>query len=119
MSLLSTILTLLVAIEFIFIMILQTFMTSSKKTSQTFKMSQSALEDNNLNTLMKNQGIYNGLLGLFVIYATFFSNHPRELIICILVYMIIVAIYGSLTSQKSIIIKQGLLPILALLSLIF
>ncbi|MCC8989462.1 MAG: DUF1304 family protein, partial [Staphylococcus sp.] len=32
---------------------------------------------------------------------------------------IIVAIYGALTSQKAIIIKQGLLPILALLSLLF
>jgi len=119
LSILTSILIILVAIEFLLIMVLQTLLTTSNKTSQTFKMSTSALKDKNLNTLMKNQGLYNGLLGIFILYAYFLSNHPKEMTTCLLIYMIIVAIYGALTSQKAIIIKQGLLPILALLSLLF
>lgn len=104
MSILTSILIILVAIEFLLIMVLQTLLTTSNKTSQTFKMSTSALKDKNLNTLMKNQGLYNGLLGIFILYAYFLSNHPKEMTTCLLIYMIIVAIYGALTSQKAIII---------------
>ena len=119
MSILSIILVLLVAAEFFYIMVLQTFATTSDKTSNLFKMTKQALQQDNLKTLMKNQGVYNGLLGVFLLYALFFSNNAKELVACILVYMIIVAIYGAVTSQKSILLKQGGLPILALISLLF
>ncbi|MGW8016099.1 DUF1304 domain-containing protein [Staphylococcus xylosus] len=119
MSIISIILVLLVAAEFFYIMALQTFATTSDKTSNLFKMTKQALQQDNLKTLMKNQGIYNGLVGVFLLYALLFSNNAKELIVCILVYMIIVAIYGAVTSQKSILLKQGGLPILALISLLF
>ncbi|PHK48471.1 DUF1304 domain-containing protein [Staphylococcus edaphicus] len=119
MSTISYILTLFVAAEFFYIMILQTFATTSNKTSNLFKMSKAALKQENLNTLMKNQDVYNGLLGLLLLYALFLSNHATELISCILIYMILVALYGALTSQKSILLKQGGLPIIALMSLLF
>ena len=41
------------------------------------------------------------------------------LVAMLLRYIILVAIYGGLTSDKKIILKQGGLPILALLSLLF
>lgn len=41
------------------------------------------------------------------------------LVAMLLIYIILVAIYGGLTSDKKIILKQGDLPILALLSLLF
>ena len=119
MSTLSFILTLFVAIEFLYILVLQTFLTTSKKTSQLFKIEQQVFQQDKLKTLMKNQGVYNGLLGVFLLYALFFSNNAKELLACILVYMIIVAVYGAVTSQKSILLKQGGLPILALISLLF
>ena len=119
MSTLSFILTLFVAIEFLYILVLQTFLTTSKKTSQLFKIEQQVLQQDKLKTLMKNQGVYNGLLGILLLYGLFFSDHPRELIISILIYMILVALYGAITSQKTILLNQGCLPILALISFIF
>ena len=105
MSTLSFILTLFVAIEFLYI--------------QLFKIEQQVFQQDKLKTLMKNQGVYNGLLGILLLYGLFFSDHPRELIISILIYMILVALYGAITSQKTILLKQGGLPILALISFIF
>ena len=119
MSIVTVILVLLVAIEFIYIMILQTIKTTSLRTSKIFNIKQEELKQPKLKVLMKNQGVYNGLLGVMLLYALFFSHNPRELITCILIYIILVAVYGAITSQKSIILKQGGLPIIALISLLF
>ena len=77
------------------------------------------LKRKNLNVLFKNQGVYNGLLGVALLYGTFIASNQKEIIGMLLVYIILVAIYGGLTSDKKIILKQGGLPILALISLFF
>ena len=114
MSILSTILVTLVAMLFFYIMYLETFATDSESTSRVFNIPQEELRKTSLNTLFKNQGVYNGLLD-----GTFLSKNPVEIVAMLLVYIILVAIYGGLTSDKKIILKQGGLPILALLSLLF
>lgn len=119
MSILSTILVTLVAMLFFYIMYLETFATDSESTSRVFNIPQEELRNARLNTLFKNQGIYNGLLGVALLYGTFLSKNPVEIVAMLLIYIILVAIYGGLTSDKKIIIKQGGLPILALLSLLF
>lgn len=75
------------------------------------------LKEKNLNTLFKNQGIYNGLLGVALLYGTHISYANVELSVVILIIMFIVAIYGAISSDKSIILKQGGLPFLSLLSI--
>ena len=119
MSILSTILVTLVAMLFFYIMYLETFATDSESTSRVFNIPQEELRNARLNTLFKNQGIYNGLLGVALLYGAFLSKNPVEIVAMLLIYIILVAIYGGLTSDKKIIIKQGGLPILALLSLLF
>ena len=119
MSILSTILVTLVAMLFFYIMYLETFATDSESTSRVFNIPQEELRKTSLNTLFKNQGVYNGLLGVALLYGTFLSKNPVEIVAMLLVYIILVAIYGGLTSDKKIILKQGGLPILALLSLLF
>lgn len=113
----SIVLVVLVAIEFLYIMYLETFATTSKVTAKVFNLGQAELERKTVNTLFKNQGIYNGSLSLGILYATFISSASREINMIILIYIIIVAIYGSITSDKKIILKQGGLAILALISL--
>ena len=119
MSILSTILVTLVAMLFFYIMYLETFATDSESTSRVFNIPQEELRNAKLNILFKNQGIYNGLLGVALLYGAFLSKNPVEIVAMLLIYIILVAIYGGLTSDKKIILKQGGLPILALLSLLF
>lgn len=119
MSILSTVLVTLVAFLFFYIMYLETFATDSESTSRVFNMPQEELRRKNLNTLFKNQGVYNGLLGVALLYGTFFSKNPKEIVGMLLIYIILVAAYGAATSDRKILLKQGGLPILALISLFF
>lgn len=119
MNIISIILTVLVAVLFFYIMYLETFATDSDSTSRVFNIDKEELKRPNLNILFKNQGVYNGLLGVALLYDSFFSKNPKEIVGMLLVYIILVAIYGGLTSDKKIILKQGGLPILALISLFF
>ena len=119
MNIISIILTVLVAVLFFYIMYLETLATDSDSTSRVFNILKEELKRPNLNTLFKNQGVYNGLIGVGLLYGTFFSKNPKEIVGMLLVYIILVAIYGGVTSDKKIILKQGELPILALITLLF
>ena len=119
MNIISIILTVLVAVLFFYIMYLETFATDSDSTSRVFNISKEELKRPSLNILFKNQGVYNGLLGVALLYGSFMSKNPKEIVGMLLVYIILVAIYGGLTSDKKIILKQGGLPILALITLLF
>ena len=102
---------------FFYIMLLETFMTDSESTARVFKMTVRDLRGKNLNTLLKNQGIYNGLLGIALLYGTYRPGGNIELSVVILSIMFLVAVYGGLSSDKTIILKQGGLPFLSLVSL--
>ena len=119
MSIITTILTILVALLFFYIMYLETFATDSNSTSRVFNITKEELKRPSLNVLFKNQGVYNGILGVALLYGSFISKNPKEIVGMLLVYIILVAIYGGVTSDKKIILKQGGLPILALILLFF
>ncbi|AZA16615.1 DUF1304 family protein [Lactobacillus delbrueckii subsp. bulgaricus] len=65
----------LVAVEFFYIMYLETFATTSKKTAEVFQMDQEELSRPSVNTLFKNQGIYNGLLAVLTLIAAFANEN--------------------------------------------
>lgn len=103
----------LVAVEFFYIMYLETFATTSKKTAEVFQMAQEELSRPSVNTLFKNQGIYNGLLAVLTLIAAFALG--KIVLQLLLAYMILVAAYGAVTSQPKILLMQGGLPILTLI----
>lgn len=103
----------LVAVEFFYIMYLETFATTSKKTAEVFQMDQEELIRPSVNTLFKNQGIYNGLLAVLTLIAAFALG--KIVLQLVLAYMILVAAYGAVTSQPKILLMQGGLPILTLI----
>lgn len=116
MSIYATVLSVLVALEFFYIMYLETFATASASTARVFGMSQEELENKNLNTLFKNQGVYNGLLGLGIFYALVYNT---SLILPIMIYIVAVAAYGAATSNPKILLTQGGLAILTIAATIF
>lgn len=64
MSILTSILGTLVAIEFFYIFYLETVATVSANTARVFKMEEEELRRPSVTTLFKNQGVYNGLIGV-------------------------------------------------------
>ena len=71
MSMITTILGSLVALEFFYIFYLETIATTSSNTARVFKMEEEELSRPSVNTLFKNQGVYNGLIGVFILIAIF------------------------------------------------
>ena len=113
MSIITLILAGIVALEHLYIMYLETFATTSKKTAEVFQMDQEELSRPSVNTLFKNQGIYNGLLAVLTLIAAFALG--KIVLQLVLAYMILVAVYGAVTSQPKILLMQGGLPILTLI----
>ncbi|EOA05966.1 DUF1304 domain-containing protein [Herbaspirillum sp. AP02] len=114
MHTLATALLLLVAIEHVWILILEMFLWTKPLGLKTFRQSKQAAEATRV--LAANQGLYNGFLaaGLFWSLAT--GERPVQFffVICVLV----AGIYGGLTAKRSILYIQGLPALLALLALL-
>ena len=120
MNILTTVIAALVALEHLYIMYLETIATASKSTSRVFGISTDRLKDKNISTLLKNQGVYNGMIAtllLFSVYQQDDGEYQSSLLWTrlLLGYIILVAVYGGLTSKPSIIFKQGGLAILGLI----
>lgn len=115
MSMMTTILGTLVAIEFFYIFYLETVATVSASTARVFKMEQEELRRPSVTTLFKNQGVYNGLIGVLILNVI----PSISWLVLLLAYIILVALYGSVTSDKMILLKQGGVAILTLISLFF
>ena len=116
MHAITKVLSVLVALEFLYIFYLETLATTSEKTSSVFGMTTEELSQKNVKVLFKNQGVYNGLLSVLILLAVF--AFARAVVI-LMAYIVAVALYGSLTSNPKIILMQGGLAILTLISCIF
>ena len=113
MSTLTTVLAILVALEHLYIMFLETIATSSQSTSRVFGISIEQLKSKTTSTLLKNQGVYNGLVAILL----FVAAYQQDLFWTRLLFgfVILAALYGSLTSKPNIILKQGGLAIIGLI----
>ena len=116
MSIMITILTALVALEFVYIFYLETLQTTSEATSRVFNMSVETLNNTNITTLFKNQGVYNLMIAVGLVFGLIIGS--REVVGFLLFNIIVVAVYGGLTSQIGIIWKQGGLAIVTFLLLL-
>ena len=123
MHVITKVLSVLVALEFLYIFYLETLATTSEKTSSVFGMTTEELSQKNVKVLFKNQGVYNGLLSVLILLAVFaFASKAAVVILAVVIlmaYIVAVALYGSLTSNPKIILMQGGLAILTLISCIF
>ena len=106
---------LLVALKLFYIMYLETFATTSNKTADLFGMPKESLENMNVQTLFKNQGIYNGLLGLALLYARYIVADGLVLVRFLLIFILLTVAYRAYLSTKPILLKQGNLALITLI----
>lgn len=115
MQIIATIVAVLVALEHFFILWLEMFNADSDMAATAFGVPRDLLRKPEVQTLFKNQGLYNGFLAvgilfsLFVIPAVASAGATLFFLACILV----AAVYGSVTASKSIIVVQGLPALIA------
>ena len=103
---------------FLYFLLGETMATTSSNTARVFQMQEEELSRPSVTTLFKNQGVYNGLIGVLILIAIFIVPSITWLVL-LMAYIILVALYGSLTSDKMILLKQGGLAILTLITLLF
>jgi putative membrane protein len=113
MHTITIILSVLIILEFLYIFVLETFMTASEKTSKTFDIPVEELSSPRLNVSLKNQGVYN--LCIAGLIAVGLVTDSASLIVGALTMIIVVAAYGSMTVKPNIILKQGGLAIITLI----
>ena len=110
MNTLTTVLAILVALEHLYIIFLETIATSSESTSRVFSISVDQLKSKTIATLLK---VYNGLIAVLLLVAVWQQDLLWTRLL--LGYVVLVALYGSLTSKPNIILKQGGLAIIGLI----
>lgn len=120
MNTITIIFTLIVALEAFFIMGLEMFFVTSKIAQRAFELDEDFLKQKRIKVMFANQGLYNGFLGAGIVWSIFFvpSAFRQGTAIFFVSCVLVAAIYGSLTSSKKILIKQGLPALIALILLI-
>ncbi|TGL38900.1 DUF1304 domain-containing protein [Leptospira perdikensis] len=115
MKLLSLILTGFVAVEHVFILVLEMFLWKTEFGMKVFQLTPETAEITA--KLAKNQGLYNGFLAAGLFWALFFikdQTQKFQTILFFLICVVVAGIYGSATAKFSILFSQGLPALLAL-----
>lgn len=120
MSLFSTILLFVVALEALYIMGLEMF-ASNEKLHEIFGLRKEYLEMPEARVVMANQGLYNGFIGAGLLLSRFVlpSNAQYGASLMFVCFVVVAAIYGWLSAKNpKILLAQGSPAILALLALL-
>ena len=108
----------LVAIEHVYILVLEMFLWTKPRTLKVFGMTQEEAETSK--TLAANQGLYNGFLAAGLFFGLLYPDHDASMHIQMffLACVMTAAVYGGMTAKRSILIVQGLPATLAMISVI-
>jgi len=117
--LIGTIFVAIVAVEHFYIMIMEMFMWTRPRTMKTFGTTPDFA--NSTKALAANQGLYNGFLAAGLIWGLVYADSRvgLDIQIIFLECVIIAVFYGGAIYTRSIILKQGLPAIIALLLVLF
>lgn len=118
MHLISKILVATVALEHIYILVLEMFLWTSPRALRVFGMSMEVAEASK--PLAANQGLYNGFLAAGLLWGLFHPNthFGKQLQIFFLICVIVAAIAGGIIAKPSIVVVQGAPAALALLAVL-
>ncbi|MCB1177165.1 MAG: DUF1304 domain-containing protein [Leptospiraceae bacterium] len=117
MKILGLIFSWIVALEHIFILVLEMFLWESLGL-KVFKMTPELAAQSK--TLAMNQGLYNGFLAAGLIWGLLFISNKEwkvNVLNFFLSCVIVAGIFGGLTAKFSIIFTQGTPALIAILAL--
>lgn len=117
MVILAHILTFIVALEHFYILYLEMFALNSPKARKIFNLTEQEATTAKIKTLFANQGLYNGFLAAGILFS--YAIGQISVTYFFLSCVVIAAVYGAVTANKGILIKQGLPAVLALVAHIF
>ena len=115
----AMILVALVAIEHVYILILEMFLWTTPRGRKAFGLTKEQAESTK--SLAANQGLYNGFLAAGLIWGLL---HPDDVVghsiqLFFLICVLVAALYGGATAKRSIWLVQGMPALLALLAVLF
>lgn len=118
MNSVSLILVVILGVLHIGIMGLEMF-ASPATQAKSFGMPERFVHQPEAQTALKNQGIYNGMLGvLFLLSLVLFSGSAQVMAFRLLsAFVLVVGLYGGFTATKKIFLIQALPGLVALVSL--
>ncbi len=110
-------LVLLVALEHLYILVLEMFWWTKPRTLKVFGITEQFAHSSK--ALAANQGLYNGFLAAGLVWGLLHSNPEFGIQIqtFFLVCVIVASVYGSITAKRSILYVQGAPAIVALVAL--
>lgn len=108
----------LVALEHLYILILEMFLWTRPRTRKIFGIKKEEVEITKV--FAANQGLYNGFLSAGLFWGLLHPNNSFgfQIQLFFVACVLVAAIYGSFTVKKSILTVQGLPAFLALISLL-
>lgn len=114
MMIVSTILVALVALEHVYILVLEMFLWTTPRAQKAFGLTPAFARETK--SLAANQGLYNGFLAAGLIWGLLHpgADFGYQLQLFFLICVAVAAIYGGITSKRSILLMQGLPAFLAL-----
>lgn len=115
MAIAATIMACLVALEHFFILWLEMFNADSDMASQAFGVPRELLKTPAVQTLFKNQGLYNGFLAVGILFSVFVVPAVASMGVTLffLACVMVAAVYGGAAVSKSILVVQGLPALIA------
>jgi len=118
MAILSLILVGLVALEHIYILILEMFLWTTPRAQRVFAITPEFARESR--SLAANQGLYNGFLAAGLFWGIAHPNPQigTQIQLFFLLCVLVAAIYGGITVKRSILLIQGAPALLALLAVL-
>jgi putative membrane protein len=112
MKLVAALLVALVALEHVYILVLEMFLWTTPYAQKSFGMTQEFATSTA--TLAANQGLYNGFLAAGLIWSLLAKDNAFALKIFFLGCVIIAGVFGAATAKTSILFVQALPAAVAL-----
>ncbi|KHL96253.1 membrane protein [Paenibacillus sp. IHB B 3415] len=118
MMMVSLILVALVALEHVYILVLEMFLWTTPRAQKSFGTTPQFARETK--SLAANQGLYNGFLAAGLVWSLLHPNDTFsvQLQLFFLICVAVAAVYGGITAKKSILLVQGLPAFIALLAVI-